>query len=149
MKHISFIISHIRQRPSFEKLEQIASYKKLLSLLPVSYQNAVKFMYNKNNTLFFVLKHPAFKMEFNYKTTLIKGLLKELVKRDESCKCIDADDIKVFLTNKMSSHVEEQRTDTVPFYREKSKGGFKNLAKDAKLNNLFESIRDVICKKTD
>ncbi|MDR1285031.1 MAG: hypothetical protein LBJ88_02395 [Campylobacteraceae bacterium] len=149
MKHISSVISHIRRYPSLEKLEQIASYKKLLSLLPISYQNAVKFMYNKNDTLFFVLKHPAFKMEFNYKITLIKGLLKELVKQDKSCECINANNIKAFVTNKISLHVEEQKTDTVPLYDEKSKGDFKNLAKNAELNKLFESIRDIIAKKSE
>jgi hypothetical protein len=88
-------------------------------------------------------------MEFNYKTTLIKGLLKELVRRDESCKCIDADEIKVFITNKIPPYTKEQKTDTIPFYDEKSKGDFKNLAKDIKLNRLFESIREIICKKDD
>ncbi|MDR1614433.1 MAG: hypothetical protein LBS26_02580 [Campylobacteraceae bacterium] len=148
MKHISLVISHIKQQPSFKKMEQTASYKKLLALLPPRYQSMVKFMYNRNDTLFFVLKHPGFKMEFNYKTTLIKGLLKELIKQDESCKCIDASSIKTFVSNEISSHATIQKSDSVPYYAEQSKGGFKNLATDAKLQKVFESIREIICKKS-
>ncbi|MDR2100434.1 MAG: hypothetical protein LBP40_06395 [Campylobacteraceae bacterium] len=147
MKHISYIISHIKQQPPFKKMEQIASYKKLLALLPPRYKSMVKFMYNRNDTLFFVLKHPGFKMEFNYNTTLIKRLLKELVKQDESCKCIDADNIKTFVTNDMRFHEAEPKTDAVPFYSEKSKGDFNNFATDAKLKNTFEAIREIICKR--
>ncbi|MDR2635906.1 MAG: DUF721 domain-containing protein [Campylobacteraceae bacterium] len=128
-------------------MEQIASYKKLLALLPPRYQSMVQFMYNRNDTLFFVLKHQGFKMEFDYKMTLIKGILKKLVKQDESCKCIDAENITVFVTNKMPLDANEQKSDTVPCYSEKSKGGFQNLAKDEKLKKAFESIREIIRKR--
>ncbi|MDR3346532.1 MAG: hypothetical protein LBS73_05085, partial [Campylobacteraceae bacterium] len=101
MKQANFIISQLTGSPWLKKLEQIASYKKLLALLPPRYQSAVRFMYNKNDTLFFVLEHPSFKQEFNYKKTMIKGLLKALVKQDKSCECIDAEELKFFITNKM------------------------------------------------
>jgi hypothetical protein len=143
MKHISYIISHIKQQPSLKKLEQIASYKKLLALLPPRYEGMVKFMYNKNNTLFFVLKHPGFKMEFNYKTTLIKGLLKELVKQDESCKCIDADELKFFITNKPPQD-NKQPFKAEYVYKERSNGSFINKARDKKLGLLFEQIREIV-----
>jgi hypothetical protein len=123
-------------------MEQIASHKKLLALLPPRYQSMVKFMYNKNNTLFFVLKHPGFKMEFNYKMTLIKGLLKRLIEEDESCKCIDADELKFFITNKPPQDILEIKTEYI--YEERSNGGFTNKASDKKLNLLFEEIREII-----
>jgi hypothetical protein len=146
MKHVSHIISHIKQQPSFKKIEQIASYKKLLALLPPKYTDMVKFMYNKNNTLFFVLKHPGFKMEFNYKMITIKGLLKKLIEYDESCKCIDADELKFFVTNKPPQDIAEVEFKYV--YEERSNGDFTNKAHDKKLNLLFEEIRELICKKT-
>jgi hypothetical protein len=146
MKQAKYIISQITVQPSLKKLERIASYKKLLALLPLRYQNAVKFMYNKNDTLFFVLEHPSFKMEFNYKKTLIKGLLKELIKQDKSCSCIDADELKFFVTNKVSPQVL-QETNKECVYNERSLGKFKNRAKDEKLSMLFEEIRGLICKR--
>ncbi|MDR1976013.1 MAG: hypothetical protein LBQ18_03380 [Campylobacteraceae bacterium] len=143
MEHISFIISHISRQPSLKKLEQIASYKKLLSLLPPRYQGAVKFMYNKNNTLFFVLRHPGFKMEFNYKTTLIKGLLKQLIMQDESCKCIDADELKFFVSNKTAQKaVQEIKPQNL--YKERAQGDFTNRASNEKLRLLFEEIREIV-----
>ncbi|MDR2790550.1 MAG: DUF721 domain-containing protein [Campylobacteraceae bacterium] len=129
----------------FKKMEQTASHRKLLTLLPPRYQSMVKFMYNKNNTLFFVLKHPAFKTEFNYKTTLIKGLLKKLVKLDESCKCIDAEELKFFVTNKMEQDAAvEIKSEYI--YEERSNGDFVNKACNKKLNLLFEEIREIIKK---
>jgi hypothetical protein len=126
-------------------MEQIASYKKLLALLPPRYQSMIKFMYNKNDTLFFVLKHPGFKMEFNYKMTLIKGLLKKLVKLDESCKCIDAEELKFFITNEPPQD-DAVQTKSEYIYEERSSGGFINNAADKKLNLLFEEIREIIKK---
>jgi hypothetical protein len=146
MKKANFIISHLRQQPSYEKLEQIAAYKKLFALLPNRLGDVVRFAYNKNQTLFIVLEHPGYKMEFNYKITLIKSLLKELIKRDFTCKCIDADEIKIFVTNKAPLTLRVKSV-SGPFYEEKSLGKFKNLTNDTKLNKLFEEIRGIICSK--
>lgn len=146
MKKANFIISHLKQQPSFEKLEQIIAYKKLFALLPNRLGEAVRFAYNKNQTLFIVLDHPGYKMEFNYKITLIKSLLKELIKQDSTCKCIDADEIKIFVTNKAPFYLNTKKI-AGPFYEEKSFGKFENLSKNVKLNKLFEEIRETICSK--
>ncbi|MDR0467463.1 MAG: hypothetical protein LBG67_01270 [Campylobacteraceae bacterium] len=146
MKKANFIISHLKQHPSYEKLEQLEAYKKLFALLPNRLGDVIRFAYNKNQTLFIVLNHPGYKMEFNYKTTLIKSLLKELIKRDFRCKCIDADEIKVFVSNK-APLTTKTKSAAVPFYEERSSGNFKNFSKDSKLNRLFEEIRGIICSK--
>lgn len=143
MKQANFIISHLRQQPSLKKLEQSASYKKLFALLPNRLTSAIKFAYNKNQTLFIVLKHSGYKMEFNYKTTLIKSLLKELILKDSTCKNIDADEIKVFATNKTSPL--KTKTLKTQCYSEKSTGSFTNSTKNEKLYNTFEEIRKIIC----
>jgi len=147
MKQANFIISQLTGSPWLKKLEQIASYKKLLALLPPRYQSAVRFMYNKNDTLFFVLEHPSFKQEFNYKKTMIKGLLKALVKQDKSCECIDAEELKFFITNKMPTDEVAVAAKYDISYDERSSGAFKNYAEDKKLSLLFEEIRGLICKQ--
>lgn len=146
MKKANFIISHLRQQPSYEKLEQIAAYKKLFALLPNRLGSAIRFAYNKNQTLFIVLNNPEYKMEFNYKVTLIKSLLKELIKQNPNCKCIDAENIKIFVTNKTSLTLHKNKIH-IPTYEEKSLGKFINLTKDSKLSRLFEEIRGIICSK--
>jgi hypothetical protein len=147
MKQAKFIISQLTSQPSLKKLEQIASYKKLLALLPSAYQNAVRFMYNKNDTLFFALEHPSFKMEFNYKKALIKNLLKELIKKDKSCVCIDAEELSFFITNKPSKDAKTPLKHQ-NIYKEKSLGAFENNVQDKKLNLLFEQIREIVCKNS-
>lgn len=148
MKNAQSIISHLKQDPSLENLHKTESYKKLLSLLPGNLSKAVRFMYNKNQVLFFVLDHPGYKMEFHYKLSLIKGLLKQLIALDPTCACIDAKEIKTFVTNKPPLHVNSPQLPTGPFYDEPSLAAFQNRAKDPEINALFESIRQTIaCSK--
>lgn len=150
MKKASFIINHIQSIPLNEKVSKIRSYKKLLSLLPVTLQKGVRFMYNKNNTLFFVLEHQGYKMEFDniqrptkYRENFIKSLLKDLIKHDPSVQAIDANHIKAFVTNKAPR--QKDTYISLPIYKERSDGEFKNRAKSQKLHKLFEEIRESIC----
>ncbi len=152
MKKANFIINHLSGNPSLYKLEKIKSYKKLLKLLPLNFQRGVRFMYNKNDTLFFVFEHQGFLMEFNnlernneYKKSFIKSLLKELIKHDKTCSCIDAEHIRAFVTNKMP--IKPPSSDTLPIYEERSRGEFENKAKNKKIHQLFEEIREIICSK--
>jgi hypothetical protein len=143
MKHSRTILGHLKNSPSLVHLKKSESYQKFLALLPKSMQHGVRFMYNKNNTLFFVLEHPGLKMEFHYKTTLIKRLLKELIAHDPECACIDAKEIKTFVTNKPPLHAPPELP-TGPFYTEPSQAAFQNLATSGELHALFESIRERI-----
>ena len=87
-------------------------------------------------------------MEFHYKLSLIKGLLKQLISIDPTCSCIDANDIQTFVTNKPPLHVKESSAPTGPFYDEISLATFTNHAKDPEINALFEAIRHTIaCSK--
>ncbi len=150
MKQVNFIINHLTRHPSLNKLDKIKSYKKLLKLLPINFQKGVRFMYNKNDTLFFVFEHQGYLMEFNnlerkseYKKSFIKSLLKELIKYDKTCSCIDANYVKAFVTNKPKNilHVST----SLPIYEEKSQGKFENKTKNEKIHKLFEEIREIIC----
>ena len=106
MKHSKFVIEHLKKDPSFSHLQKVDSYRKLLSLLPNSMTRGVSFCYNKNDSLNFVLTHPGYKMEFNNKTNLIKNLLKKLISIDPTCKCIDAEKLTFFVTNKIPFKTE-------------------------------------------
>lgn len=142
MKKANLIISHLTSSPSLNHIQKTNCHKKLLGLLPKSMQNGVRFMYNKNDTLFFVLEHPGYKMEFDYKMSLIKELLKSLITVHKECSCINASQVKTFITN--MPKLEEARAKTLPIYDEKSKGNFNNRCKNKKLYNLFEEIRECI-----
>lgn len=146
MKDSKTIISHLKKHPSLKTLEKEECYELLIRLLPNSLSNFIKFIYTKHDTLFFVLTHPSAKMEFNYKRNLIKGLLKKLETFHPKCKCINLKEIKAFVTNKKIEKNYEAKSSEI-FYKERSSGNFKNEAKDEKLYELFEKIKEEIKKQ--
>jgi hypothetical protein len=148
MKDSNTIISHLKRHPSLKTLEQEECFDILVKLLPNSLSNFIKFIYIKNSTLFFVLKHPSAKMEFNYKRNLIKDILKRIEKFHPNCKCINLTDIRAFISNKKETKIEAKNNATI-FYEERSNGKFKNIAKDERLNEIFEKIRKEILKSND
>ncbi|HIP29858.1 MAG TPA: hypothetical protein EYG93_06180 [Sulfurospirillum arcachonense] len=145
MKDSKTIISHLKKNPSLKTLEQEECFDILIKLLPNSLTNFIKFIYTKNHTLFFVLKHPSAKMEFNYKRNLIKDILKKIESFHPKCKCINLKEIKAFVSNKREAKPEILKDATI-FYKERSLGDFTNKTKDEKLHEIFEKIRKEILK---
>lgn len=148
MKDSKTIISHIKKHPNMEILKQKECESKLLSLLPQSLSNSIKFIYTKHDTLFFVLNHAAAKMEFNYKRNLIKGLLKQLKNFHPDCECIDKKELRAFVTNAPASKLYTPKNSLI-FYKERASGNFDNKIKDAKLHALFEKIKEEIRQQND
>lgn len=108
---------------------------KFINVLPLKFKKGVKFGYVKNQTLYFVLTHPVYKMEFEYNKADIKSLLKKF-------KIANVEDIGFFVTNVIEK--KEQYQDSNPLYKERSYGIFENKAKDENLFKKFEKIREVI-----
>jgi hypothetical protein len=148
MKDSKTIISHLKKNPSLKTLEQEECFDILIKLLPNSLTNFIKFIYTKNHTLFFVLKHPSAKMEFNYKRNLIKDILKKIESFHPNCKCINLNEIKAFVSNKREPKPEILKDATI-FYKERSLGDFTNTTQDEKLHEIFEKIRKEILKTND
>ena len=147
MKDSKTIISHLKKNPSLKTLEQEECFDILIKLLPNSLTNFIKFLYTKNDILFFVLKHPSAKMEFNYKRNLIKDILKKIESFHPNCKCINLKEIKAFISNKKEPEIEPQK-DATFVYKERSLGDFKNETKNEKLYEIFEKIRkEIKCLK--
>ena len=145
MKDSKTIISHLKKHPSLKTLEQKECFDMLIKLLPNSLSDFIKFLYIKNDILFFVLKHPSAKMEFNYKRNLIKDILKKIESFHPKCKCINLKEIKAFVSNKKELKPEIFKNATI-FYKERSLGDFTNKTKDEKLHEIFEKIRKEILK---
>lgn len=148
MKDSKTIISHLKKHPSLKTLEQEECFDILIKLLPYSLSNFIKFIYTKNDTLFFVLNHPSAKMEFNYKRNLIKEILKKIENFHPNCKCINLKEVKAFVSNKKTPKEEEEK-ETKIFYKERSNGTFTNNTKDENLHAIFEEIRKEIEKNND
>ena len=135
MKKINEILSHLKNNPEFSKINTSFLIKKFIEVLPLKLKKGVKFAYVKNQTLFFVLTHPVYKMEFEYNKADIKSLLKNF-------KIANVEDIGFFITNVIEKK-EEQKA-PILLYEERSYGIFENKAKDEYLFKRFEKIREII-----
>ena len=135
MKKINEILSHLKNNPEFSKINTFFLIKKFIEVLPLKLKKGVKFAYVKNQTLYFVLTHPVYKMEFEYNKADIKSLLKNF-------KIANVEDIGFFITNVIEK--KEDPKEPIPFYIERSYGIFENRAKDEYIFKKFEKIREII-----
>ena len=135
MKKINEILSHLKNNPEFSKINTSFLIKKFIEVLPLKLKKGVKFAYEKNQTLFFVLTHPVYKMEFEYNKADIKSLLKNF-------KIANVEDIGFFVTNVIEKKVLQKTHE--PIYKERSYGIFENKVKDERLFRKFERIREII-----
>ena len=135
MKKINEILSHLKNNPEFSKINTSFLIMKFIDVLPLKLKKGVKFGYVKNQTLYFVLTHPVYKMEFEYNKADIKSLLKKF-------KIANVEDIGFFVTNVIEKK-ETKKTDE-PLYKERSYGIFENKVKDERLFRKFERIREII-----
>ncbi|AWI34116.1 hypothetical protein CDV25_04550 [Helicobacter apodemus] len=142
MKKVSQILSHLFNTPSYQKLHQTQQIKGFLWALPKSLRDGVCFCYIKNQALFFALKHPCYKQEFDYKLTIIKQLLKQYQQSKE--ELLGVMDIKAFVSNNAYQKFQTQQAENLEVYGEIAKGDFENLAKDKEIREIFESIRKAI-----
>lgn len=135
MKKINEILSHLKNNPEFSKINTSFLIKKFIEVLPLKLKKGVKFAYVKNQTLYFVLTHPVYKMEFEYNKADIKSLLKKF-------NLEDIENIEFFVTNVIEK--KESKKEVEPMYKERSYGIFENKAKDEMIFKKFEKIREII-----
>jgi len=135
MKKLNEILSHLKNNPEFKKINTSSIIEQFIDILPLKLKKGVKFAYIKNQTLFFVLTHPVYKMEFEYNKGHIKSLLK-------SSKLVDVQDIGFFVTNK----IERKKKEIIkePTFKERSFGIFENRLKNERLREKLENIRNII-----
>lgn len=135
MKKISEILTHLKNYPEFKKFNTYSLITKFIDVLPLKLKKGVKFAYVRNQTLYFVLTHPVYKMEFEYNKADIKSLLKNF-------KIANVEEIAFFVTNVIEKKeiVEELK----PLYSERSYGIFENRAKNKDIFKRFEDIRKII-----
>ena len=149
MKKSSNIITHLKNQPLYSKLKTVKCFEKIKSLLPPRLSNAILFIYIKNDILFFVLNHPGYKMEFNYNLNLIKGVLKELKKRESVCKDLVFKDVKAFVSNKIDLEENKNQTGKKLIYKERATGDFEIKTNNKNLKNIFQNIKKIIKNNQD
>jgi hypothetical protein len=144
MKKVSLILSHLTDQPQFKFLKQQACYRKFIKLLGNKYQQAIAFVYIKNNTLFVAVTHPGFKMELNYNRDLLKSVLTQLRSHDSACTMMQADKVVVFHSRYHPAAERKEESSTIPYYHERASSDFKIESEDADLIQKFEHIKEQI-----
>ena len=144
MKKVESVLAHLLAHPIYAKLHERECFRLLRKALPEALRRGVLFMYVKNRTLFFAVKHPAFKMEFDYKLPLIKNLLTTLPPLKEACGD-EIREVKAFVSR--FAPAPKPASDTVPRYRERATGTFR-APRDEELADAFEAIKEVIARSS-
>ena len=145
MENVRSILSHLSFQPQFRSLRQHRCYRKFIQLLPPKFQQAIAFVYSKQETLFLALSHPGYKMELNYNRDLLKSVLTMLKEHDENCREIHAEKIVIF-NSKYATPAPDTRQPTDPKYSELSKADFVIHTDDQVLREKFEAIKKSILK---
>lgn len=137
MKKLNEILSHLKNNPEFRKINTSSTIEKFIDVLPLKLKKGVKFGYIKGQTLYFVLTHPVYKIEFEYNKADIKSLLK-------NANFENVNEIAFFITNKIERKSKKNEKEIL--FKERSNGMFINKAKDENIYKKFESIRTIITK---
>ena len=135
MKKLNEILSHLKNNPEFRKINTSSTIEKFIDVLPLKLKKGVKFGYIKGQTLYFVLTHPVYKIEFEYNKADIKSLLK-------NADFDNVNEIAFFITNKIER--KSKKIEKEILFKERSNGMFINKAKDENIYKKFESIRSII-----
>jgi len=98
MKEAKTILSHLRHAPQFKKLSNQSCINSIKKLFPPHLQEQIRFGYFKQQTLFFVLKHPGAKQEFDIILESIKRPLKLYM--PQHCKAMEPFTLKAFVSNR-------------------------------------------------
>ncbi|PAF42568.1 hypothetical protein [Helicobacter sp. 11S03491-1] len=145
MKSSQNIISIIRNKTQFKKLQTFNELNKLKLFLPLEMRKAVASITCKNNKLLFAFTQPGFVNEFNhYNSKDIKESLK--IYQDLFPSIKEIHQIQAYVPKNILSLYTQPICINTQVYHEHSRAHFKNLAMDDRLKEQFESIREIILK---
>ena len=147
MKNSAQVLSHIVHQPQYKKLVQHQCINAIKALFPPHIQAMVSLAYVKHKVLFFVLTHPGAKQEFDIIISSIKTPLKQYP--PPKCQELDFEDIRAYVSHKPLQKEQTCSQETVPYYKEQSKGNFNNSVADPKLHKIIEKIRKAIESSSD
>ncbi len=154
MKNASQIITTLQNKPQFDKILEYRCINKLKSSLLITIGNYIKKGYIHNNKLFFVLGATLDKHDIENNISLLKGILNSSMllesERFFECKDIQIDDIIFYVDHKPKPKVKLHNTQThESTYIERATGNIEVNIHDKKLNELVNSILDIIKAKHD
>jgi len=149
MKTPETILNTLTGAPQFRTLAQHQCYRRFLAALPPRFQEAIGFVYLRDRVLHIALRHPGYKMELQYQTSLFLTMLETLASTDEACRHLQADKVVIFNSKFTTRPAEAAYLPSVPHYDELSKGTFEDHSSDPDLHAQFERTRQLIRANRD
>jgi hypothetical protein len=143
MKNIKDILKHTPL--PYDKIKMQRCFKLVTSGLPIHLKNNISFIYLKGETLHFVTKHPAINFELYQKLADIKMMLRA-IQLKKRCLSIRITNIKAYTTYKKEKKLTKIPND-IKFYIQRPTTNFENRAKNKKIKEKFEEIREIIKNK--
>jgi hypothetical protein len=143
MKNIKDILKHTPL--PYDKIKMQRCFKLVTSGLPIHLKNNISFIYLKGETLHFVTKHPAINFELYQKLADIKMILRA-IQLKKRCLSIRITNIKAYTIYKKEKTPTKIPND-IKFYIQKPTTNFENRAKNKKIKEKFEEIREIIKNK--
>lgn len=141
MKSVKEIITHMSNTPSFGKLKKFSETKEFISLLGKAKNSIINYTFCKDETIYIVVSHPAFKQELNSDSSInqIKNLLKKYCQINKDSTLSDVKNIQIIIKKpKEDSKIIKIKKD----YSHLSLGEFENLATSKRLREIFEEIKE-------
>ncbi len=142
MKNVKNILSHLF--PKKQKLIEHGCLNRLVSLLPSRLKEHILFSYLKGDTVYFVVDHPAIKMEFNYNQKVINDLLNMIAENLRECSFLKGKTFVCFVSNKRSKTPKEEGKSHLKNYKEPATGEFPVYCEDKELQEIFRRIKENI-----
>ena len=144
MKTPETILNTLTGAPQFRTLRRHRCYRRFLAALPPRFQEAIGFVYLRDRVLHIALRHPGYKMELQYQTSLFLTMLETLASADKTCSHLHADKVVLFNSKFTTRPTEAAYLPSVPHYYELSEGTFEDHSSDPDLHAQFEQTRRLI-----
>ncbi|MCV6607604.1 MAG: hypothetical protein OIF32_05285 [Campylobacterales bacterium] len=139
MKNAKSIVSHTL-KPFEPKLNKMKCQRKIFDMLPKSVNNWINYFYIRDDILYVAVYSQAFKADLVHKKDMLIEFANMLRTHDTNCIDLTFSYVNVFVSRE-KREVEKQQ---VVVYEERADGEFENLAKNEKIHQVLEEIRQVI-----
>ena len=141
MKSVKEIITHMSNTPSYSKLKKFKEAKEFISLLGKSKNSIINNTFCKDEIMYIVVLHPAYKQELNSDSSInqIKNLLKKYCEINKNSTLSNIKKIEIIIKKPKK---EEKNIKIKKDYSHLSCGEFENLATSQELQKIYEDIKE-------
>ena len=140
MKSIKTLIDKSFNNPKILKSRCLNALK---SIFPERLQKFILFIYIKNKTLYITSNFFGLKQELEFQAENLKSFINRFLLKEGKCSYLDEKIERIRVIIKHIPNQPKKEIETKIFYKELSKGTFKE-PKDKDLKRIFQEIKKII-----